>query len=195
MMRKLLTFGVAIGGLFVLPALAATILTEQNVERYLAMQPELMALEAQYPENDSNEINLELHCNWPQHYQSLMSQELDTGYIQGMETIIEQHGFQPAEFLELSLKISWPLLEMSKPMLEMSNQMLEHLPAEMRAEQEAEMAQAMHMINLLEQCMTEADIQAAAKFQDQLMQQMMLHDNDEMDPAELQQMLELMQQN
>ncbi|MCH8536430.1 MAG: hypothetical protein LAT66_01545 [Alkalimonas sp.] len=181
--------------LLAMPVLANTILTEQNVERYLAMQPELMALEAQYPDNESNDMMLEQHCNWSQHYQSLTAKELDAGYIQGMEAIIKQHGFQPAEFLELSLKISWPVLEMSKPMLEMSSQMLEHLPAEMRAEQEAEMAQAMQMINLLEQCMTAADKQAAKGFQDQLIQQMMLGEDDDMDLEQLQQMMELMQQN
>ncbi|MDP4535706.1 hypothetical protein Q3O60_05865 [Alkalimonas collagenimarina] len=194
-MNKLTPILLVVFALLAMPVWAKTILTKDNVERYLAMQPELMAFEERHPDNDSKDMVLESHCDWPRHYQSLKAQELDAGYIQGMEAIIKQYGFQPAEFLELSLKISWPLLEMSKPMLEMSHQMLEHLPDDMRAEQEAEMAQAMQVINLLEQCMTEADKKAAAGFQDQLIQQMMLHDEEGMDPEQLQQMMDMMQQN
>lgn len=112
-----------------------------------------------------------------------------------MEALIKQHGFQPAEFLELSFKASWPMLEMSKQFMDMGRQMMAHLPEDMRAEHEAGMAQAMRMCQFLEQCMTDADKQAAKELEGQLLQHLMHDEDDGMDPAEWQQMMEMMQQN
>lgn len=198
-MRKLILTGLAVLGLLCLPLSAKTILTEANVERYLAMLPEMEALEDRFPDNHDLDIKLEQHCDWPKHYKMLKSTDLSDEYMQQMEALIRQHGFQPVEFLELSFKVSWPMLEMTRPMLEMSQQMLAHLPAEMRAEQEAEMAEANQLINLLDRCMTDADKKAATKFQGQLIQQMMqFDDGDEgmdLDLDQLQQMMDMMQQN
>lgn len=195
MLRKLILTGLTVLGLLCLPLSAKTILTEANVERYLAMLSEMNALEDRFPDNHNLDIKLESHCDWPKHYQMLKSTDLSDDYIQQMEALIRQHGFQPAEFLELSFKVSWPMLEMTRPIMEMSQQMLEHLPADRRAEQEAEMAEAMQLISLLERCMTDADKKAAQGLQHQLLKQAFELDDNEMDMEHLQQMMELMQQN
>lgn len=73
MMNKVTPVLLVLAGLLAMPVWAKTILTKDNVERYLAMQPELMAFEAQYPDINNEDLMLEQHCNWPKHYQWLKS--------------------------------------------------------------------------------------------------------------------------
>lgn len=182
----------AIGCLFSLlvgTAQASTVITEQNLQRYLNLLPEMEALEESFPEVDSSSLELQAHCNWQRHYDQTLTKLATPEHRRALEQLLRQHNFTPAEYTELSFKFAWTSLQMVEPMMEMMQQMLEYMPAEERAEQEAEMRNLKQIMGLLDQCMTDKEKETITKLTGELMQQMM-----GMDEASLQQLEQMIEQ-
>ncbi|SEA84453.1 hypothetical protein [Alkalimonas amylolytica] len=177
--------------LFIGATQASTVVTKQNLQRYLTMLPEMEALEARFPEVDSSTLELQSHCNWQRHYDTTLSKLATTEHRRALEQLLKQHNFTPAEYTELSFKFAWTSLQMVEPMMEMMQQMLEYMPAEERAEQEAEMHNLKQITTLLNQCMTNAEKETITKLTGELMQQMMGMDEESMQQFE--QLLQQMQ--
>ncbi|MDP4530257.1 hypothetical protein Q3O59_14600 [Alkalimonas delamerensis] len=170
---------------------ASTVVTEQNLQRYLALLPEMEALEDSFPEVDSSTLELQAHCNWQRHYDQTLTQLATPEHRRALEQLLRQHNFTPAEYTELSFKFAWTSLQMVEPMMDMMQQMLEYMPAEERAEQEAEMRNLKQIMALLDQCMTDEEKETITKLTGELMQQMMGMDDDSL--HQLEQMLQQMQ--
>ncbi len=149
------------------PALAATILTDANLDQFEAMIPKLQQLE-QRPQN--KQFNLQQHCDWPRHYRQLSAQEKDSHYQAQIEQLVKQHGFTPEQFVELSAKVSWPVLDSVQPMLDMSRQALMFLPAAQRQKAEQAINQGRQYHQTLSSCLTADDRAALAKHHDRIMQ-------------------------
>ncbi|MEE2025479.1 MULTISPECIES: hypothetical protein [Alkalimonas] len=173
-------------------AQASSAMTEQNLQRFVAMMPEMEALDDRFPEQSNafeQELELQQHCNWQRHYDSTVVRLAPAGYRQELESILKRHNFSPAEFTELSFKFSWGSFQLMAPMYEMMQQMLQHLPEEERAEQEAEMRSLEQMKALLDRCMSDAEKATVTALVADMMQQMM-----QMDHETMQQMEQMMQQ-
>lgn len=170
---------------------ASTVVTEHNLQRYLALLPEMEALEDRFPDVDDSPMELQSHCNWQRHYDSTLTKLATPEHRKALEQLLKQHNFTAAEYTELSFKFAWSSLQMVEPMLEMLQQMLEYMPAEERAEQEAEMHNLKQILVLLEQCMTDAEKEIITTFTSEMMQQMMSMDEESM--QEFEQMLQQMQ--
>lgn len=149
------------------PAMAATVLTDANLDQFEAMLPKLQQLE-QRPQN--KQFDLQQHCDWPRHYRELSAQEKDSSYQAKIEQLIKQHGFTPEQFVELSAKVTWPVLDSVQPMLEVSRQALMFLPAQQRQSTEKTIKQGQQYYQTLTSCLTAADKAALVKQHDRIMQ-------------------------
>jgi hypothetical protein len=149
------------------PVMAATVLTDANLDQFEAMLPKLQQLE-QRPQN--KQFNLQQHCNWPQHYRELSAQEKDSNYQAQIEQLVKQHGFTPEQFVELSAKVTWPVLHSVQPMLDMSRQALMFLPAAQRDKAAQAINRGQQYHQTLSSCLTDDDKTALAKHHDRIMQ-------------------------
>lgn len=167
-MIKRHSFGLAVlFSALALPAMAATLLTDTNLDQFEAMLPKLQQLE-QRPQN--KQFSLQQHCDWPQHYRQLSAQEKDSSYQAQIEQLVKQHGFTPEQFVELSAKVSWPVLDSVQPMLNVSRQALMFLPAARRQQAEQAIMQGQQYHQTLGSCLTADDKAALAKHHDRIMQ-------------------------
>lgn len=173
-------------------AQASSAMTEQNLQRFVAMMPEMEALDDRFPDQGrSDRVELQQHCNWQRHYDNTLIKLAPAGYRQELESILKRHNFSAAEFTELSFKFSWGTFQVMAPMYEMMQQMQQHLPEEERAEQEAEMRNLEQMKALLDSCMSDAEKAAVTTLVADMMQQMMQMDHETM--QQMEQMMEQMQ--
>lgn len=157
----------ALFSLWVLPTMAATILTDANLDQFEAMLPKLQQLE-QRPQN--KQFSLQQHCDWPKHYRQLSAQEKDRSYQAQIEQLVKQHGFTPEQFVELSAKVTWPVLDSVQPMLNVSRQALIFLPAAQRQKAEQAITQGQQYHQTLSSCLTADDRAALVKHHDRIMQ-------------------------
>ncbi|MBZ9613734.1 hypothetical protein [Rheinheimera maricola] len=161
------SFGLAILlSALVLPAMAATLLTDANLDQFEAMLPKLQQLE-QRPQNQ--QFKLQQHCDWPRHYREISAQEQDSRYQSKIEQLVSQHGFTPVQFVELSAKLSWPVLNQLQPMLEVSRQALMFLPAQQRKNTENSITQGQQYYQTLSSCLTNDDTAALEKHHQRIM--------------------------
>lgn len=145
---------------------AATLITDQNLTQFEAMLPKLKQL-PQRPQN--RKFALAQHCDWPRHYQELTAQEKDSGYQQKVEQLIAQHGFTPVQFVELSAKLTWPVLDAVQPALEVSRQALAFIPQAQRQATEQTIVQGQRYYKTLSGCLTADDKAALAQHQNRIM--------------------------
>ncbi|QBL09272.1 hypothetical protein E0Z06_06970 [Rheinheimera sp. D18] len=164
-MRNLLAVSVFMA--FALSAQANTLLTDENLNQLEAMLPKLQQLE-QRPQN--KQFQLKQHCNWSQHYAELSSQEKDSKYQAQIEQLAKQHGFTPVQFVELSAKVTWPILDSVQPMLEISRQAMVFLPEAQRKNTEKTVTQGQQYYKTLSSCLTNDDKTALDKHHDRIMQ-------------------------
>ncbi len=151
------------------PVQAASILTDENLNKLQTLLPQLMALEA--PEDGSfQDIKLQQHCDWKRHYNDFREQEKNDAYLQQAERLVTQQGFTLPQFLELSAKVSYPVLEATLPALEMSRQALAFLPEAQRQETEAAIAQSKNYHQVINSCLTTDDKAALQKYNSRIMQ-------------------------
>jgi len=153
--------------IFGAPVCANTILTDANLDQFEAMLPKLQQLE-QRPQN--KQFSMQRHCDWPRHYRELSAQEKDSQYQAKIEQLAKQHGFTPVQFVELSAKVTWPVLDSVQPMLELSRQALMFLPAAQRQSTEKTIKQGQQYYQTLTGCLTADDQSALAKHHDRIMQ-------------------------
>ena len=146
---------------------AATLLTDENLTRFEALLPELQKLE-QRPQN--KQFALQQHCDWPRHYRELSAQEQDSSYQANIEQLVKQHGFTPVQFVELSAKISWPVLDKVQPMLQLSRQALVFLPPQQRQDTEKTLQRGQQYYRTLTGCLSKEDKTALAKHNNRIMQ-------------------------
>ncbi|MDX1391777.1 MAG: hypothetical protein R3241_05325 [Rheinheimera sp.] len=146
---------------------AATLLTDANLDQFEALLPKLQQLQ-QRPQN--SQFNLQQHCNWSQHYTTLSAQETDSDYRLAIERIAGQHGFTPVQFIELSAKLSWPVLDSVQGALEVSRQALLFLPAQQRQSTERKLIKGQQYYKTLTSCLTADDKTALAKHHNRIMQ-------------------------
>jgi hypothetical protein len=148
-------------------AQAATVLTDANLDRFEVMLPKLQRLE-QRPQN--KHFNMQQHCDWPRHYQELSAQETDRRYQSDIEQLVKQHGFTPVQFVELSAKVTWPVLDSVQPMLEVSRQALMFLPEQQRQQTERSIKKGQKYYQTLSSCLNADDRAALAKHHQRIMQ-------------------------
>lgn len=146
---------------------AATLLTDENLTRFEALLPKLQQLE-QRPQN--KQFALQQHCDWPRHYRELSAQEQDSGYQANIEQLVKQYGFTPVQFVELSAKISWPVLDKLQPMLQLSRQALVFLPPQQRQDTEKTLQRGQQYYRTLSGCLSKEDKTALAKHNNRIMQ-------------------------
>lgn len=167
-MIKRHSFGLAVlFSALALPVMAATLLTDTNLDQFEAMLPKLQQLE-QRPQN--KQFSLQQHCDWPRHYRELSVQEKDNSYQAQIEQLAKQQGFTPEQFVELSAKVSWPVLHSIQPMLDVSRQALIFLPVAQRQKTEKTIQQGQQYYQTLTGCLTADDKTALAKHHDRIMQ-------------------------
>lgn len=148
-------------------AAAATVLTDHNLDQLELMIPKLQQLK-QRPQN--SQFNLQQHCDWSKHYQQLSAQEKDKNYQGQIEQLVKQHGFTPEQFVELSAKVTWPVLDSIQPALQVSQQALMFVPAQQRQKAEASIKRGQQYYQTLTGCLTADDKTALAKHNDRIMQ-------------------------
>lgn len=153
--------------LFAVPASAATVLTDANLDQFEAMIPKIQHLE-QRPQN--KQFNLQHHCDWPRHYREISTQEKDSAYQAQIEKLAKEYGFTPVQLIELSAKVTWPVLDSVQPMLEVSRQALMFLPAAQRQKTEKSIQQGQQYYKTLTGCLTADDKNALVKHHDRIMQ-------------------------
>ncbi|PKM19975.1 MAG: hypothetical protein CVV11_00170 [Gammaproteobacteria bacterium HGW-Gammaproteobacteria-15] len=167
MIKRNSVAGLALLSVFAAPAMAATVLTDANLDQFEAMLPKLQQLE-QRPQN--KQFNLQQHCDWPRHYREISAQEKDSAYQTQIEQLAKEHGFTPVQFVELSAKVTWPVLDSVQPMLEVSRQALMFLPAAQRQKTEKSIQQGQQYYQTLTGCLTADDKTALVKHHDRIMQ-------------------------
>jgi hypothetical protein len=146
---------------------AGTLLTDANLAQLEIMLPKLQQLQ-QRPDNKA--FKLQQHCDWPRHYRELSAQEKDSNYQAKIEQLVAQHGFTPVQFVELSAKVTWPVLDSIQPMLEVSRQALMFMPAQQRQNSENTIRQGQQYYQTLTRCLTAEDKTALVKHHDRIMQ-------------------------
>lgn len=148
------------------PLQAATLITEQNLTQFEAMLPKLKQL----PQRAQNrKFALAQHCDWPRHYNELSAQEKDSAYQQKIEQLVTEHGFTPVQFVELSAKLTWPVLDSVQPALEVSRQALAFLPPAQRQATEQAVVQGQRYYKTLSGCLTTDDKAALAQHHNRIM--------------------------
>ncbi|MCS4309105.1 hypothetical protein M2404_003468 [Rheinheimera pacifica] len=167
MMKPTSIAGLTLLSVLALPVMAATVLTDANLDQFEAMLPKLQQLE-QRPQN--KQFKLQQHCDWPRHYRELSAQEKDSAYQTQIEQLAKEHGFTPVQFVELSAKVTWPVLDAVQPALEVSRQALMFLPAAQRQKTEKSIQQGQQYYQTLTGCLTADDKTALAKHHDRIMQ-------------------------
>ncbi|MDX3774507.1 hypothetical protein QE250_10320 [Chromatiaceae bacterium AAb-1] len=165
---KILALALSVG-LSALPAHAATIITGDNLDKLEALLPQLMQLEA--PDSKAlQQAEFQQHCDWQRHYTDFKAKETDTAYLTKAEQLISKQGFTPAQFLELSAKTSWPMLDATMPVLEISRQTLPLLPAEQRKAVEASLKQGQQYHQVIGSCLSSEDKTALEKYKERISQ-------------------------
>lgn len=149
------------------PLAAETVLTDHNLDQLELMIPKLQQLQ-QRPQN--NQFNLQQHCDWSKHYQQLSAQEKDKNYQKQIEQLVKQHGFTPQQFVELSAKVTWPVLDSIQPALQVSQQALMFVPAAQRQNAEKSIRRGQQYYQTLTGCLTAEDKTALARHNDRIMQ-------------------------
>ena len=166
-MYKAKTFGaMTIAALVSVPVSAATVLTDQNLDQLELMIPKLQQLK-QRPQNSL--FSLQQHCDWSKHYQQLSAQEKDKDYQGQIEQLVKQHGFTPEQFVELSAKVTWPVLDSIQPALQVSEQALMFVPAAQRQNAEKSIKRGQQYYQTLSGCLSADDKTALAKHNDRIM--------------------------
>lgn len=148
-------------------AQSATVLTDSNLDQFEAMLPKLQQLE-QRPQN--KQFRMQQHCDWQRHYQELSAQERDRRYQTDIEQLVKKHGFTPVQFVELSAKVSWPVLDSVQPMLAVSRQALMFLPPQQRQATEKKIKLGQQYYQTLSSCLNADDRAALAKHHNRIMQ-------------------------
>jgi len=146
---------------------AASVINAANLDKVEAMLPQLQKLQQRV---QNNQFNLQQHCDWPRHYNELSAQETDSAYQQAIEQIVKQHGFTPVQFVELSAKISWPVLDSVQPALELARQALLFLPPAQRQQSGQTIIKGQQYYKTLTRCLTSDDQSALAKHHNRIMQ-------------------------
>jgi len=160
---KRLFIPVVIGLVLQAPTMADTVITEANLARIKTVLPKLSALKSAYADVDEQEMLLEQHCNWQKQYESLKAQQDNTRYTTEVEQLLAENGLSPADFLELTLKMSWPMLKMTQQSLAMLAQ--KH-PQGM----EDALQKSSDLLNVITNCITNEDKQALDKLQQSINQ-------------------------
>lgn len=153
-----------------MPVMADTLITAENLNKLEVLLPQLSKLEQSYRGDINKELDLQPHCDWDKHYSQLKSQQKDTGYVAKAEKLIVDNGFKPAQFVELSAKVAWPMLDAAMPMMQMSKQALAYLPAAQRKSAEVSLAKSTQYHTALGQCLTADDKAAITQYKDRIMQ-------------------------
>jgi hypothetical protein len=146
---------------------AATLLTDANLDQFEMLLPKLQKL-PQRPQN--KQFSMQQHCDWPRHYKELSAQESDRAYQQAIVQLAGEHGFTPVQLVELSAKVSWPVLDSVQPALQVSRQALMFLPAQQRQNAEQTIVKGQQYYKTLTACLTPDDQTALAKHHSRIMQ-------------------------
>lgn len=170
-----------------------TLITEQNLNRFEQLMPKVMQIPRPTHYQRGN-VNLQPHCDWQQHYQQLQAQQQQDNYLQQVEQVISAYDFTPQQFIELSAKITWPVLDAMQPMLELSRQAIVLLPPQQRKQSEASLMQSQHYHQVLTSCLTQADKAALAKHEKRIMALAAELVGSENDPVDMRQMLQMTRQ-
>ena len=146
---------------------ANTVLTEQNLSRLEAALPKLARIQ-QDDVATLHKVKLQRHCNWPRHAAEVRAQQQGKSYLNEVDNILAEHQLTPALFIELSAKGSWPLLQSLQPVLSVTRQTLPFLPQNQRLQAEQLLAQTDNNTQVVEPCLSEADITALRQHQQRL---------------------------
>ena len=162
-----------LGLLVMIPAItpviaqADTVLTEQNLNRLEAALPKLAKIQ-QDDVGSLHNVRLQRHCDWPRHAKEVRSQQQGKSYLAEVDKILAEHQLSPSLFMELTAKGSWPLLQSLQPVLSVTRQTLPFLPQTQRQQAEQLLAQTDNMTQVVEPCLSEADIRALRQYQQRL---------------------------
>lgn len=159
-----------IGLLLQAPVMATTLITSDNLTKLETLLPKLTALEKNNQASFNHDVDLRPHCNWQQQYNDLKAQQANTAYVAQAEQLISQSGFEPAQFLELSAKVTWPMLDAVMPMMKMSQQALAFMPAEQRKKLQQSFNQSSLYYKTVGGCLTSEDKQALDMYKQRIMQ-------------------------
>lgn len=143
------------------PVMADTLITEANLVKLKMVMPKLSALKAANEDVNEQDMVLEQHCNWQKQYERLKSQQANTRYVTEVEQVLAENGLTAAEFLELSLKMSWPILKMTQQSLAM-------LAENKQPGMEEALQKSSALLNIIANCMTNEDKQALDTLQQRL---------------------------
>lgn len=143
------------------PVMADTLITEANLVKLKMVMPKLSALKAANEDVNEQDMVLEQHCNWQKQYERLKAQQANTRYVIEVEQVLAENGLSAAEFLELSLKMSWPMLKMTQQSLAM-------LAENKQPGMEEALQKSSELLNIIANCMTNEDKQALDKLQQRL---------------------------
>jgi hypothetical protein len=168
-MKPLLACAV-IGWALHTPVMANTLITSDNLTKLETLMPQLTALETNNQTRFNRNVNLQPHCHWQQHYTVLKAQQPESANVSQAEQLIKQSGLQPAQFLELSAKVTWPMLDAVMPMLQLSQQALAFIPAQQREKLETSFLQSNRYYKTIGGCLSAEDRQALEQHKQRIMQ-------------------------
>lgn len=160
---KRLFLPAVIGLMLQTPVMADTLITEANLAKIKTVMPKLSALKSAYEDVDEQDMVLEQHCNWQKQYEALKAQQANTRYVTEVEQILAENDLKPAEFLELTLKMSWPMLKMTQQSLAM-------LAENKQPGMEEALQKSSELLNVITNCITNEDKQALDKLQQRINQ-------------------------
>ncbi|CAM3838446.1 hypothetical protein [Rheinheimera salexigens] len=159
-----------IGLLIQLPVMADTLITSDNLTKLEILLPKLTALENNKQVRFNQNVTLQPHCNWQQQYTDLKAQQPDSASVAQAEQLIQQNGFKTEQFLELSAKVSWPMLDAVMPMMQMSQQAAVFMPADQRKKLQQSFNKSNRYYKTVGGCLTNEDKQALAQHKQRIMQ-------------------------
>ncbi|WP_333609134.1 hypothetical protein [Arsukibacterium sp.] len=87
----------------------------------------------------------------------MRAQQHGKDYLQQVDNVLAEHQLTPAQFIELSAKGSWPLLESMQPVLSVTRHSLPFLPQPQRQNAEQLLAQTDNMQQVVGPCLSAAD--------------------------------------
>jgi hypothetical protein len=168
----MMKFGLRVGflGLLaVIPAIAQadTVLTEQNLSRLEAALPKLAKIQ-QDDVGSLHNVRLQRHCDWPRHASEVRALQQGKSYLAEVDKVLAEHQLTGPMFIELTAKGSWPLLQSLQPVLAITRQTLAFLPQTQRQQAEQLLAQTDNMTQVVEPCLSDADVKALRQYQQRL---------------------------
>lgn len=180
-MLKLSCVAVCSIGLISFSSHASTVITSENLERLYGSYAAVQALEKQFQDTNQaeNTVQLEPHCNWQKHYQSLIKNDNVTPeHVFQYEALIKEYGFSSGgEYLELSMKVMSLSFSAWEAHLKQQN-----ITPDASSAIGKSMLQMQKLNKIVNSCLTDADKVALKRYEGKIAElTLIMAENDDLD--------------